>query len=156
MTKKNTVEELAMQDKLRAILTPGTEVKTFVRHTSRSGMSRSISAFANTKNEMVDLDWMIARAGLGFTLDNSRGGVKMGGCGMDMGFALVYNLSRSLYRDGYKCSGHDGTGREPRCRSNDHTNYRSVLEDGTANPQKNFSRGRKHKDGGYALSHSWL
>ena len=28
-------------------------------------------------------------------------GVKVGGCGMDMGFHLIYNLSSVLYKDGY-------------------------------------------------------
>lgn len=165
---KPTAEQMEMQDRLRKILVPGTVVRTISRHTSKSGMSRSISVVVNTPEGMVDLDWMIVRAGLGYRFDNKHDGIKVGGCGMDMGFHLVYSLSRSLYPNGYKCSGHDGTGRKPRCRSNDHTNYRSFTVVGdwdpetrewvgrVANPKKNYSRGRIHRDGGYALSHAWL
>jgi hypothetical protein len=30
-----------------------------------------------------------------------RNGIRVGGCGMDMGFHLVYTLSRALFDDGY-------------------------------------------------------
>jgi hypothetical protein len=58
----------------------------------------------------------------------------MGGAGMDMGFALVYNLSRSLYPNGFDCIGES-------CPSNDHVN--------------GYNRSH-HADGGYALQQSWL
>lgn len=165
---KFTADEIEMQDRLRAILVPGSVVRTILRYRSNSGMSRAISAVVHTADGVQDLDWMIARCGFDFRFDNKHGGIKMGGCGMDMGFALVYSLSRSLYPNGYKCSGHDGSGRKPSCRSNDHMNYRPWLVQGdydrvnggwigrVENPKKNYSRGRKHNDGGYALSHAWL
>jgi hypothetical protein len=60
---------------------------------------------------------------------------------MDMGFALVYGLARTLYRDDFACSG------ERTCPSNDHVN-----EWGTPN----FTAGREHSDAGYALRHRWI
>lgn len=162
MAKKATAQELAIQDRLREVLKPGTTVQTILRSVSRSGMSREISAVVVAKDgAVIDLDWLIVNAGLGYKFGKS--GIKIGGCGMDMGFALVYDLSRSLYPNGYKC-----TGSSKSCHSNDHSNYRAFLEHGTynretgewegrvENPKKNYGRGRKHRDGGYALSQRWL
>lgn len=162
MAKKATAQELETRDRLREILKPGTTVRTILRSVSRSGMIREISAVVVAKDgSVIDLDWMIVRAGLGYKF--GKNGIKIGGCGMDMGFALVYDLSRSLYPNGYKC-----TGSSKSCQSNDHSNYRAYLEHGTynhetgewegrvANPKKNYGRGRKHRDGGYALSQRWL
>jgi hypothetical protein len=28
-------------------------------------------------------------------------GIKVGGCGMDMGFHVIYNISKTLFNDGY-------------------------------------------------------
>jgi hypothetical protein len=82
---------------------------------------------------------------------HERGGhfaIKVGGCGMDMGFSLVYGLSRTLYREGHACTigedhgHHSGT---DYCPSNDHVNDR------------NWSRYEGlHSDGGYAVSQRWL
>lgn len=169
MAKQPTARELEIRDELREILKPGTNVRTILRHASKSGMSREISAVVVGKDGSVrDLDWMIVNAGFGFKF-GKHGGIVMGGCGMDMGFSLVYSVSRSLYPNGYKCSGIDrSTKRANRCHSNDHTNYRPWLVQGdwdhdkgewvgrVDNPKKNYSRGRKHNDGGYALSQQWM
>lgn len=104
-------------DQLRRELKPGTTVHTILRHVSRSGMSRSISAVVISKRgEVHTLDYLIARAGLG-KVDQRNGGIRIGGAGMDMGFALVYGLSRALYPDGHRCTGDART-----CPSNDHAN----------------------------------
>lgn len=44
----------------------------------------------------------------------------MNGCGMDMGFSLVYDLGRVLFRDNFRCIGKG-------CPSSDHDNYRSTI-----------------------------
>ena len=50
------------------------------------------------------------------TYNRKAEAIRVGGCGMDMGFHVVYNLSRALYRDGrFVCMGED-------CPSNDHSN----------------------------------
>lgn len=60
------------------------------------------------------------------------------GCGMDMGFHVVYELGYTLYgRDGFICIGE-------RCPSNDHSNG-----DRDYTPHA-------HTDGGYALRYEWL
>lgn len=108
-------------EQLREWLKPGATVFTIVRHVSRSGMSRSISVFASVDGQPHDITYQASRV-MGESVDQKHGGIRMGGCGMDMGFALVYSLSRRLYPDGFGCIG-KGDG-EPRnyCPSSDHNN----------------------------------
>lgn len=153
-TKAEQAEQAEALEELRAILKPGATVNTILRHVSSSGMSRSISVVVATKNGVRDLDYLVNRAGIA-KFDRNRAGLKMGGCGMDMGFALVYSISRALYPNGYKCTGHDGTGRAPRCMSNDHSNYYAETR-GQENPEPNYKKCKHHSDGGYALKQSWL
>lgn len=130
---------------LREMFPIGSVVSVVLRHVTASGMSRSISVLhADPDGHVNDVSWLVARA-TGDKLDTKHGGIKVGGVGMDMGFHLVYGLARTLYRD-FRCTGHDGHKRSPRCPSNDHVN--------DATP--NFRRGRKHSDGGYALTHNWI
>lgn len=78
-------------------------------------------------------------------IDPKHGGIKIGGCGMDMGFELVYRLSAKLYgyasKRGYACLGE-------RCLSNEHVN-------GPNPPRGERGKGIRHKDG-YAISQRWL
>lgn len=128
---------------LRGLLPPGSTVHTVLRHVSRSGMSRSISPVISWDDVPSDVSWLVARA-LGEKVDR-YGGITLGGGGMDMGFALVYNLSSALYPDGFTCI---GTG-DPdvwgsRCPSNDHSNG-----------DRDYSP-HAHRSGGYALRQAWL
>ena len=123
---------------LKHLLKPGDTVQTILRHVSRSGMMRHISAVFNGQ----DITWHVANLMEDKRADN--GGIKCGGCGMDMGFHLVYSLSRTLFADGFTCCG-DG------CPSNAHFNDRSE-----AMRRENF-KGKQHTgDGGYALRQAWL
>lgn len=127
---------------LRQWIKPGDRVYTILRHVSASGMSRSISLVVATADdsgpEIVDLDYWAVRA-MGDRIDQRRGGIKVGGCGMDMGSYLVYNLSWTLFGHGFTCTG-------PGCPSNDHSNPPYPERDGTMT----------HSDSGYALHQSWL
>lgn len=169
LTKAQQAEAEEARAELRAILPPGTLVRTILRSVSSSGMARTISPVVVTKDGGIrDLEWLIVKAQIGFRAHPTKPGLQVGGAGMDMGFHLVYSLSRSLYPKGYKCTGHDGSKRAPRCNSNDHTNYRSYIEQGTwnreteewegriENPEPNYKRGKHHSDGGYALKQAWL
>ena len=51
--------------------------------------------------EVRDLSHLITRAGIGSRPRGNGSGVTMRGAGMDMGFALVYNLAHALHGDGY-------------------------------------------------------
>ena len=86
---------------LRELLKPGQTIYTILRHRSSSGMSRSISLVINTKDGIQSLDYWIAQA-QGESTDQKNGGIKVSGCGMDMGFHLVYNLGRMLWPNGTK------------------------------------------------------
>lgn len=79
--------------------TPKGEIKCRVDTVARSGMSRTIDFYAIVGGDMVCINYHIATV-----LDykrNGRGALKVSGCGMDMGFAVVNNLSVQLYcKDG--------------------------------------------------------
>lgn len=74
----------------------GATVYQSVTHVARSGMSRSITNMVIVENEPVKIDWAVARV-LGESCDGKNGGVKVGGCGMDMGFHIVNYLSYALH-----------------------------------------------------------
>lgn len=144
-----TDEQMDYQAKLRDMLSPGQTVYTSLDHVSRSGMSRRISVYVVSDGAIDDITWLVGRAGIGRL--HKDGGIVMGGCGMDMGFALVYNMGRALYRGGQPCTGSSGftpTGRKskhPRCPSNDHVNG-----------DRTYRKGKLHGDGGYAFKQEWL
>jgi hypothetical protein len=126
-------------DKLHEILKPGDTVQTILRHVSRSGMMRHISL---RKEGWGDITWLAATA-LGYRRDDRNGGIKVGGCGMDMGFHLVYCLGRYMWPVGFVCAG-PRTDTFRGCCSNDHSN-----RDGNYTPHM-------HRDGGYALRQEWI
>lgn len=102
----NAEGKAAMQEQakaeLRKILKPGQTVYCILNHVSSSGMSRSISlAIGGAKGEIRKLDYLVARAN-GEHIDDKHGGLKVSGCGMDMGFHLVYNLGSMLWPNGTK------------------------------------------------------
>ena len=117
-------------------LSPGMTIYTKVNHVSRSRMSRSISAYYIEDNKPYNISYYVCIL-FGSSLD-SHSAVPMSGCGMDMGFQLVYSLSRILYHStGFTCIGKG-------CPSNDHFNGDRSYEPHT------------HSDAGYALRQSWL
>ena len=150
-TKDETLEAI---DYLLAELTPGRTVYTKLTHVSRSGMSRSIEVYlAEGRDNLTDITWQVARA-TNSRVDNNHGGIVMQGCGMDMGYALVYGLGRTLYPDGVPCTGSRGYDPDtyatlqdpPRCKSNDHANDATVP----------YSRDVIHENSGYALNQVWM
>ena len=73
---------------------------TILRHVSNSGMSRDISVIAIRDNEIYHLDYLVSKL-TGYKLSKNEG-VKIGGCGMDMGFALVYSFSSRVFPTGFR------------------------------------------------------
>lgn len=139
-------EQAEAADTLRELLPPGTTVYTVLRHVSRSGMSRDIDLYVMQDGEPRWISRLAARAA-GLTFNERAEAVRMGGCGMDMGFAAVYALSHALYPDGFECVGE--TIRESDsfvvgCPSNDHSNG-----------DRDYSP-HHHASGGYALRHRWM
>lgn len=97
---KKMIVNSQTEDRLRTMLPPGSKVYTTLKHRSRSGMMRHISCHVVENGEIKDITWMVANVLEMKQADN--GGIKVGGCGMDMGFHLVYSLGRKLYPDGFK------------------------------------------------------
>ena len=80
-------------------------VYTVLRHVSRSGMRRRIDLYAVVDNKPVYLTGYAA--GLMGERVHKDGGIVMNGCGMDMGFELVYRLSKALWPDDGAASGYN-------------------------------------------------
>ena len=77
----------------------GSTAHTTVVHVARSGMSRHIKVFAISGERIQNISRFVADyLGLRYT---NKEAVFVGGCGMDMGFHLIYTLSSRLYDDGY-------------------------------------------------------
>ena len=100
-TSKTDREEAIAR--LRQWLKPGDYVHTTTRHVSRSGMQRVISLLFLRPNpdwengvQVLHISYNASK-----THDRERDGIKVHGCGMDMGFHTVYELSGALFGDGY-------------------------------------------------------
>ncbi len=111
-------------------------VHTVLRHVSQSGMMRHIDVIYIKDNKPTNLNLYIEKLGL-YKRKKDGWSLRVSGCGMDMGFSVVYNLSSVLFKDNFFCIGKN-------CKSNDHING-----------DKNY-KPHKHSDGGYLLKQEWL
>jgi hypothetical protein len=92
--------EDAKKQLLAHYVSEGSTVYTVLRSVSSSGMSRTLSLKVAKDGKILDLtyyagtvlDWPIVEV-------NGSRALRVGGCGMDMGFHTVYSLSRALFRD---------------------------------------------------------
>lgn len=147
-TQKQRDRETAIAT-LREDLRPGDTVHTVLRHVTSSGMTRWIDCYyidhrapIVAGRELQYISWYVGHA-VDSPVNGAHDGVKRGGCGMDMGFDLVYSLARTLWPDGYGCTGAG-------CPANDHVNG-----------DRDYTRHTKrrphwHRDGGYALRQRWI
>ena len=127
---------------LKELLPVGTTVYTKLNHVAKSGMMRVIEVMIFKDDKPVYLTYSVADL-LGYKLHKKYEGLKVGGCGMDMGFSVVYGLSAQLYREsGYECIKDEA--KDIRCPSNFHVNTRD----------KTITEPIHHD--GYALKHRWV
>lgn len=98
MKVSKTAQSQALAD-LRAMLKPGDTVYTRLNHCSKSGMMRVIDLFVIRDNEPQHITWAACQA-TATAYNDKHEGMRMDGCGMDMGFAAVYHLGRVLWPDG--------------------------------------------------------
>lgn len=139
-------EQQEAAERLREVLRPGDRVRTVLRHVSASGMTRWIDVYKLEGGDALYLTGNVATA-TGYRTDPRYGhALKVEGCGMDMGFAVVYNLGRTLWPDGFDCIGRGEGHWTKGCPANDHYNDR----------QDDYRPDRRHSDGGYALRQEWL
>lgn len=178
--KRSEREKAEAREQLLKWLKPGDTVYTILDHVSRSGMQRHIRILVpytrdddGHKGEVDFIHPNYSAAKL-LGVRQARGdGLVMDGCGMDMGFHLVYLLGAYLWPEGFGCIGE-------RCPSNDHSNsdrdrtpHGTIDEAGPMHPcychtdpwpedkQSCSACGcarivHWHRDGGYALRHRWL
>jgi hypothetical protein len=89
----------AREQLLTHYLTEGDTVYTVLRSVSSSGMSRTMSLKVAKDGKIIDLTYYAAIV-LDYPLVEVNGSraIRVGGCGMDMGFHAVYSLSSVLFR----------------------------------------------------------
>lgn len=132
MTKAAVKERDEAIERLREWIKPGDTVYTILDHVSSSGMSRAIRVVlptihgsnGSTSVDFVHPNWAVGKAlGLRHWKRNGReqDALTIGGCGMDMGYHLVYSLSHTIYPE-YTCLG------KSKCPSNYHVNHRNVIQ----------------------------
>ena len=142
MTKHEKTERDEAITKLREHFKPGDTVYTVLDHVSASGMTRHIRVVLPFTRDDGTVDFLhpnyLVGKALGVRQAKRGDGLVVGGCGMDMGFHLAYNLGRVLFSEGFDCVGE-------RCPSNDHSNG-----------DRNYAPHRHTGDGGYALRHRWV
>lgn len=104
-TKQERAEALEM---IQKFVKPGDTVYTVIRSVSKSGMSRCMDVYAFYLDDKGRIQkqyltgWCV-KLGLGSqSLEQWRkgAGMRVNGCGMDMGFHVVYSLGRMLYPKG--------------------------------------------------------
>jgi hypothetical protein len=97
MENKETIK------KLKKAFPKGSTAYTKVIHCSNSGMMRIISVMSIKKNQPYYHNYNINEILSNVKHAEKFGeyGLKVNGCGMDMGFHIIYSLSSKLYGDGY-------------------------------------------------------
>lgn len=152
MAKFSKAEREEALATLRKLLEPGDTVYTKLNHVSRSGMSRSITPMLLTADGPRYLAWSTCVL-FGQSRDKYDG-VRMDGCGMDMGFALVYNLSYYLYPNGFGLEGIGPNGRKGRPATKEKA--AAMVAKGWKFRGRNGDASGWDTDGGYALNQSWI
>jgi hypothetical protein len=107
LTKKAQADRDEARETLRDIMSKTERdrhgnpvIYTVLRHVSASGMSRDISLLVTDSDGggLRNITHLAARALSENPKDrNGQWVIRVGGCGMDMGFHLVYSLSHALY-----------------------------------------------------------
>lgn len=139
-TKRETEKKEAIEHLRKLGLKPGKLVYTACSQVSRSGMSRHIKCYlvtswrANGKRDHVitDITGLVSTV-LGYGRADD-GGMRVSGCGMDMGFHVVYSLARTMF---------------PKGGSLDKTHP-------SRKHQAERAGEKTETDGGYLLRHEWL
>jgi len=89
---------------LKTMIKAGATVYTVCHHVSSSGMMRHISCYIAYKGAVVNISYYVAKA-IDYKQNKDNGALVVGGCGMDMGFHVVYALSRTLFKRGFTSKG---------------------------------------------------
>lgn len=101
LTKKQEKEqekERARERILELLNQQEPKVFTILRKVSASGMSRQISLKIVKEGELYDITYSVAKLLDLPLVEGFNRAVRVNGCGMDMGFDLVYSLSAVLFK----------------------------------------------------------
>jgi hypothetical protein len=146
-TKAQEAERNEAINWFRAHTKPGDTIYTILESVSRSGMSRQIRVLVPFTRDGGSVDFFhpnhAAATILGCRQAKRGDGLVIGGCGMDMGFHVVYEIGSAVWPDGVPCVG-------VACRSNDHSNG-----DHDRTPHSD-AHPHLHHDGGYTFNQRWL
>jgi len=124
---KNKEEREQAKEDLREVLErSGRTVYQSIGHVSKSGMYRTIKNMIIIDGTLRNIDWQIARV-MDYVTPKEDG-LGVTGCGMDMGFDIVYNLGRTLYPKG----------------------------DGKTLTHRNGEKNTLEYDGGYLITPRWV
>jgi len=82
---------------LLEFIQPGTKVYTVCDSVAKSGMSRKIRCFVVRDNQISDITYSVSVV-TGIKING--GALSVPGCGMDMGFHVVYTLGACLWPSG--------------------------------------------------------
>lgn len=96
MAKHTKEEKEDAANRLREWVKPGDKVYCILRKRANSGMSRWIGFVVFKDNRAVHLNYLMAKL-LDRRMNDDGDGLFVSGCGMDMGFSVVYNLAATLY-----------------------------------------------------------
>jgi len=101
--EKNEEEREKIKNELKELLEKGNKtIYQVALNVGSYGTSRTIANFIATgKGEIINIDWYICKILSYVKFDDDRRGTRVYGCGMDMGFYIVYHLGIALYNDGY-------------------------------------------------------
>lgn len=151
MKELSATRKAELIETLRELVKPTSTVYTSLLHVSRSGMYRVIRLYVVHKGEIADITGMASDLLEGW--DDRHQGARAHGCGMDMGFHLVYNLGYVLYGPGWRCN---GRAEHPNiCPSTEHSHRWNPDTSKSDIAGKPYRRGIVHHDGGYSLRHVW-
>ena len=92
MTKKEALM------RLKEVLKKGDTLHTQLMHVSQSGMTRHIKVRQLKDSKALDWTTLVSTA-LDWRASEKTRGIVVGGCGMDMGFHLIYTLTMKLFED---------------------------------------------------------
>jgi len=96
---KQAEQEDARERLLTHYIKEGQTVYTSIKSVSSSGMSRTMSLYVVDGDRIQNITYYVAQV-LGWSLVEKNGSrvLRVGGCGMDMGFHTVYSLSSALFK----------------------------------------------------------
>jgi len=163
-TKAQAQEMAEARETLRGLIKPGDTIYCNIKHVSKSGMLRIIALIIIDTDKDTGKPWLrdithLAAKAMDDKMDRDRWGLKVGGCGMDMCFATVYNLGSALFPEGFgevltTTGAASGKQRSTRPVSKDEA--ARLVKAGWNARGRNGDTSGWEKSGGYALKASTL